>query len=170
MDKLDRGILELLQQDGRMSYSEMARTLDSNEATVRKRTERLIRDGVVRIIGVSNPYHLGLKTHILIGMDVELSRLDEIAGQLAQMEEFNYVSCASGQYDLVAIGVFASDWELYQFLSQRLPTIEGIRKTYTSHLINLVRRTFNYRIPGGDEQPDDDPNRSQGQRYLDGRQ
>jgi len=152
-----------------MSYSKMARTLDSNEATVRKRTERLIRDGVVRIIGVSDPYELGLKTHILIGMDVELGRLDEVAEKLAQLDEFNYVSCASGQYDLVAIGVFASDLELYEFLSQRLPAVEGIRKTYTSHLINLKRRTFNYRIPGSEDQPNDEPFRSQGQSSEDGR-
>jgi Lrp/AsnC family transcriptional regulator, regulator for asnA, asnC and gidA len=148
LDELDRSILELLQRDGRMAYSVMARTLDSNEATVRKRTERLIRDGVVNIIGVSNPYQLGLKTHILIGMDVDLIRIDEIADELSELDEFNYVACASGQYDLVAIGVFASDIELYHFLSQRLPKIEGIRKTYTSHLLRLKRRTFNYRIPG----------------------
>lgn len=147
MDQLDRDILEILQQDGRTPYSVMARQLDSNEATVRKRTERLIREGIVDVIGVSNPIQLGLNTHILIGMDVDLGRLDEIADELAQLDEFNYVACASGQYDLVAIGVFASDVELYEFLSQRLPKIKGVRKTYTSHLLRLVRRTFNYKIP-----------------------
>lgn len=147
MDQLDKGILEILQKDGRAPYSVIARQLNSNEATVRKRTERLIRAGIVDVIGVSNPIQLGLKTHILIGMDVELGRLDQIADELATMDEFNYVACASGQYDLVAIGVFASDVELYEFLSQRLPKIEGVRKTYTSHLLRLVRRTFNYKIP-----------------------
>lgn len=147
MDRLDRDILEILQEDGRTPYSVMARQLNSNEVTVRKRTERLIREGIVDVIGVSNPIQLGLNTHILIGMDVDLGRLDEIAEELSRMEEFNYVACASGQYDLVAIGVFASDVELYELLSQRLPQIEGIRKTYTSHLLRLVRRTFKYKIP-----------------------
>jgi Lrp/AsnC family transcriptional regulator for asnA, asnC and gidA len=147
LDALDRGILQLLHRDGRMPYSVIARHLDSNEATVRKRVERLLRDGVVEIVGVSNPYRIGLETHVLIGMEVDLSRLDEVAEQLAAMEEFSYVACASGEYDIVAVGVFVSDAELYHFISRKLAKIEGIRKTYTSHLLRLMRRTFNYRIP-----------------------
>lgn len=147
IDELDRGILHLLHRDGRLSYSEMARQLGSNEATVRKRTERLVRSGVVEIVGVSNPYRLGLDTHVLIGMEVDLDRLDEVAEQLAAMEEFSYVACASGEYDIVTVAVFASDAELYQFLSQTLAKVVGIRKTHTAHLLRLMRRTFNYRIP-----------------------
>jgi Lrp/AsnC family transcriptional regulator for asnA, asnC and gidA len=147
LDDLDRAILQLLHSDGRMPYSVIARRLESNEATVRKRIERLLKDGVVEIVGVSNPYRLGLETHVLIGMEVELSRVDEVAEQLATMEEFSYVACASGQYDVVAVGVFASDAELYQFLSKKLAAVDGIRKTHTSHLLRLMRRTFNYRIP-----------------------
>jgi Lrp/AsnC family transcriptional regulator for asnA, asnC and gidA len=137
----------LLYRNGRMPYSEMARTLGSNEATVRKRVERLLRNGVVEIVGVSNPYRLGLDTHVLIGIEVDLNRLDEVAEQLAAMEEFSYVACASGEYDIVTVAVFASDAELYQFLSQKLAHVEGIRKTYTVHLLRLMRRTFSYRIP-----------------------
>lgn len=149
LDGLDRGILQLLHQNGRMPYSAMAKALASNEATVRKRVDRLVRQGVVEIIGVSNPYRLGLETHVLIGMEVELSALDAIAEELAGMEELSYVACASGAYDIVAVAVFTSDAELYQFLSQRLAKIEGIRATHTSHLLRLMRRTFNYRIPNG---------------------
>lgn len=147
LDQLDRAILQLLHTNGRMAYSAIARELDSNEATVRKRVERLIRDDVVQIIGVSNPHPLGFDTHIMIGMDVDLSRLQEVAEQISSLDEFSYVACATGQYDIVAIGVFSSDEELFQFLSQKLSKIDGIRQTYTTHLIRLMRRTFNYRIP-----------------------
>ncbi|MGH2559948.1 MAG: Lrp/AsnC family transcriptional regulator [Thermomicrobiales bacterium] len=149
LDALDRGILQLLHRNGRMPYSVIARELHSNEATVRKRVERLLRDGVVEIVGVSNPYCLGLETHVLIGLEVELSSLDEIAGRLAQMEEFSYVACATGTYDIVVVGVFASDAELYDFLTGKLAAIEGIRKTHTTHLLRLMRRTFTYPIPVG---------------------
>lgn len=147
IDDLDRGILQLLHENGRRPYSAMARELNSNEATVRKRVDRLMSNGVVEIIGVSNPYRLGLETHVLIGMEVELSLLDQVAETLAAIEEFSYVACASGEYDMVAVGVFASDSELYHFLSHKLAKVEGIRRTYTSHLLRLMRRTFSYRIP-----------------------
>jgi Lrp/AsnC family transcriptional regulator, regulator for asnA, asnC and gidA len=151
LDGLDRGILQLLHQNGRMPYSAMAKALKSNEATVRKRVDRLVRQGVVEIIGVSNPYRLGLETHVMIGMEVDLGALDAVADELASMEEFSYVACASGGYDIVAVAVFTSDAELYQFLSQRLAKVKGIRATHTSHLLRLMRRTFNYRIPDTSE-------------------
>ncbi|MDP9368718.1 MAG: Lrp/AsnC family transcriptional regulator [Chloroflexota bacterium] len=154
VDNLDRSILQLLHRNGRLPYSEIARELGSNEATVRKRVERLLRDGVCEIIGVSNPYRLGLETHVLIGLEVDLRMLDAIAEQLAAMEELSYVACASGEYDIVVVGVFESDAELYRFLSQKLAAIEGIRKTYTSHLLRLMRRTFNYRIPASPPTPE----------------
>lgn len=149
LDGLDRGILQFLHQNGRMSYSAMDKALESSEATVRKQVDRLVRQGVVEIIVVSDPYRLGFETHVLIGMEVELNVLDAIAEELAGIEEFSYVASAFGEYDIVAVTVFTSDAELYQFLSQRLAKVERIRATHTSHLLRLMRRTFNYRIPNG---------------------
>lgn len=147
MDELDFRILGLLQQDGRMPYSVIARKLNANEATVRKRVERLIREGVVEIIGVSNPYRLGFHTHVLLGIMVDLPLLDTIADTLANMPELSYVACSTGEYDIVAVGVFESDDEFYDFLTHKLASIQGIRAIRTSHLLRLKRRTFSYRVP-----------------------
>ncbi len=41
MDELDRGIIELLQLDGRASNAKVAREVGVSEATVRRRLSRL---------------------------------------------------------------------------------------------------------------------------------
>ena len=148
MDDLDRQILALLHRDGRIPYSVIARQLDSNEATVRKRVQRLIADGVLQIVGVSNPYRLGLETHVMLGFEVELRLLERVAETLSTFEELSFVAVSSGEFDVVAVGVFESESELYQFLTGKLARVEGIRATHTSHLLRLMRRTFSYRIPG----------------------
>ncbi len=48
LDALDRGILRILQEDGRMSYSEMARRLGVPESTIRLRVKKLKERGVIR--------------------------------------------------------------------------------------------------------------------------
>ena len=46
MDELDRGIIELLQLDGRASNAKVAREVGVSEATVRRRLSRLIQQDV----------------------------------------------------------------------------------------------------------------------------
>ena len=147
VDDLDRQILRLLHEDGRLPYSVIARQLDSNEATIRKRVQRLISDGILEIIGVSNPYRLGLETHVMIGIEVELRQLDAVAERLSTFRELNFVAVSSGEFDIVVVGVFASELDFYEFLTHKLAQVDGIRATRTSHLLRLMRRTFNYQIP-----------------------
>jgi len=40
LDEIDRAILRLLQEDGRMSYSEISRRINVPESTVRARVNR----------------------------------------------------------------------------------------------------------------------------------
>jgi Lrp/AsnC family transcriptional regulator, leucine-responsive regulatory protein len=47
LDLVDQRIVELLQFDGRMSNAEIGRRVGVAETTVRRRIERLSRDGVV---------------------------------------------------------------------------------------------------------------------------
>lgn len=146
-DELDGKILELLHFDGRMSYSDIARRAGCNEATARKRVERLVAEGTLAVVGVSNPFHLGFQTLVWIGLNVELNKLNAVAEELAGMPELSYVACSAGAYDIIVTAAFESDARLYDFLANKLSKVEGIRDTHTSHLIRLMRRTFAYRAP-----------------------
>jgi Lrp/AsnC family transcriptional regulator for asnA, asnC and gidA len=130
-----------------MSYSDIARRAGCNEATARKRVERLVAEGTLAVVGVSNPFHLGFQTLVWIGLNVELNKLNDVAEKLAHMPELSYVACSSGVYDIIATAAFESDARLYDFLANTLGNVDGIRDTHTTHLIRLMRRTFAYRKP-----------------------
>jgi Lrp/AsnC family transcriptional regulator for asnA, asnC and gidA len=157
LDELDREILRMLHDDGRLPYSVIARQLNSNEATIRKRVQRLINERILEIIGVANPYLLGLETHVMIGIEVELRQLDAVAECLSNFPELNFVAVSSGEFDIVVVGVFASELDFYEFLTHKLAQVDGIRATRTSHLLRLMRRTFNYQIPDKSHKVPDDP-------------
>jgi len=76
VDDLDRAILGALQLDGRRPYAQIGRELDVPEATVRQRADRLIRRGVVQVVGVTDPLALGFSQPAFIGLRVEIGRIE----------------------------------------------------------------------------------------------
>ena len=66
LDQTDRSIVQLLQTDGRRSNVDMARELGLSESTIRKRLERLLSDGELRIASFLNPALVGFPTQALI--------------------------------------------------------------------------------------------------------
>lgn len=61
IDTVDSEIILLLQNDGRISNSAIAKKLGMAESTVRIRLKRLIDNKIVQIVAVSNPFDLGFQ-------------------------------------------------------------------------------------------------------------
>ena len=61
LDDPDKAIVELLQEDGRRSYTGIAAAVGLSEAAVRTRVQRLIEGNVVQIVGVTDPLRLGFE-------------------------------------------------------------------------------------------------------------
>ncbi|MBS7638259.1 Lrp/AsnC family transcriptional regulator [Candidatus Bathyarchaeota archaeon] len=56
MDEIDRGIISELQEDGRKSLEELARKVGYTSMGVKKRLQRLIQKGAIRISASINPF------------------------------------------------------------------------------------------------------------------
>lgn len=146
-DELDRQIVILLQKDGRVSNSEIARHVGVTEGTVRRRIERLVREKVIRIAAVANPFKIGLPTVALISVDADLARMQEVAMALVAMKEVRYVGYATGAHDIVIEAIFPNNAALLQFVSDRLSRIPGITRTETSIQLDVLKRSYEWEIP-----------------------
>src|SRR3712207_7612075 len=68
LDDVGKAIVEQLQQDGRRSYVTIARAVGLSEAAVRQRVARLQEAGVIQVVAVTDPLHLGFqhgKAHLV---------------------------------------------------------------------------------------------------------
>lgn len=148
IDNLDRQIISMLQKDGRMPYVEIARQLETPESTIRRRAERLVKEGLIKIAAVANPFKVGLPIVALIGVDVELQSLKEVADQLTAMPEVRYVGYATGAHDLIIEALFPSNESLYRFLTEKLAQVKGIHKTETSIQLHIAKRSYEWPLPG----------------------
>ena len=90
-DDISKQIIEQLQQDGRRSYAAIGKAVGLSEAAVRQRVQRLHDAGVMQIVAVTDPLTLGFRRQAMIAIKTD-GDLEKVAGQLADMEEIDYVA------------------------------------------------------------------------------
>jgi len=148
IDAIDKKISDLLVDDGRMSCSEIAKSIGGiSERAVRYRIEKLIEKKIISVHGNVNARGLGLEVFADVFIEVEPSRVQEIAGLLAQYESVSYVACSTGDRD-ISIQVFAKDnKELYDFVTEVIGHIPGVRKTHTSFVPIIIKDDHIWHIP-----------------------
>ena len=147
VDAIDRRIISLLQLDGRASNVDIAREMGLAEATVRKRMDRLLDDGVIRITAVPSLEMLGWEVETVILFDVELGQVERVGAQLAGMKEVRSVRYATGEHDMIVEAAFRSDEELLQFLTGQAARMPGVRNTFTHHILKSIKASHEWALP-----------------------
>jgi Lrp/AsnC family transcriptional regulator, regulator for asnA, asnC and gidA len=155
VDAIDRELVNLLMEDGRMSSADIARRLGSVSArVVRYRINRLVREGVIRISAIASPKAVGFGVTADVLMEIEPGRVLEVARKMAEFEQVSYVACSTGEQDL-SVQVNARDnKELYQFVTEVLGHISGVRRTTTILVPIVLKDVYQWRIPEAAEDPE----------------
>jgi len=146
IDELDERIIEELRHDGRRSHAELARRLGVAESTVRNRVSRLLSDGYMQVVALTNLGSLGYNVEVLINVEVQAGALTQVAEALAQMEEVRYVGLTTGTFDMMIGASFHNTDELFAFISEKLNKTPGIWRTQTSHVLKVWKRNFDWSV------------------------
>jgi len=140
VDQLDLKILELLQADGSLSFTEIARKLRLNESTIRKRVMTLRKDGVIqKFTAVVEPSKIGFNTVAIVGVDVDPSKLLEAAQELCEIREAKYVATSTGDH-MIMTEIWTRDGkELSRIISEKIGTIEGVKKICPAIILEKLK-------------------------------
>jgi Lrp/AsnC family transcriptional regulator for asnA, asnC and gidA len=141
LDDADKAIVELLQEDGRISYTRIAAAVGLSEAAVRTRVQRLIEGNVVQIVGVTDPLRLGFRRQAMVGVKTD-GDIEAVADTLAAIPEVDYVVFVSGSYDLLFEIVCEDDEHLLSLLNDKVRSIPGVRTTDTYTYLRLHKQTY----------------------------
>lgn len=139
VDDLDREIIGLLQDDGRMSIQDIAKALSSTSSTVRKRIRRLEEASIMRVVAVTDFSAAGYELLIAVGIQIENRRPEDVGQELAKLPEVFSVNLVTGVCELEIL-VAARDFaELSHFLHDKLPRISGISKLAPGLTVDVLR-------------------------------
>ena len=142
LDETDAKIIEALQADGRVAFAQIAEQLDVSPGMIRQRYNRLVEQGFLKVVAITNPLRMGFKTMAMIGIRAEGSKLLEVADRVSKLDEVIYMVVASGRFDLFAEVVCRDHEHLLQFITAKLSTIDGVRESESFLHLKIVKEIY----------------------------
>jgi Lrp/AsnC family transcriptional regulator for asnA, asnC and gidA len=145
IDELDRKIIEALQRNGRESFRAIAAQLGVSEATVRARYGRLTAEGILQVVGVTNPLGLGFE-QALVGVKTT-GPPSAVADEISRWPEADYVVVTAGQFDVV-VEVVTSDRADLLDLTNRIRALDGVVSTETFLYLEMWKQLYDWGTRG----------------------
>src|SRR5690606_37498328 len=146
LDKLDRRILELLQQDGRMSMTELADTVGLTVTPCIERVRRLERDGVI------TGYHArvdpsaldaGLLVFVEISMSSKSERtFEEFRREVLCVPQVLECHLVSGDFDYMVKARIKEISQYRNLLGDILLRLPGVTQTKSCVVMEEVKETL----------------------------
>lgn len=129
IDDYDRKIVQMLEQDSRQSFNEVAKKLKLSESAIRKRVVALQEKGIIKKFTVQvDPAKMGINSVSIVGVDVEPTKLLEVAQKLSEIGEIKSVATSTGDH-MIMTEVWTKDGkELTKLLSEKIGAIDGVKK------------------------------------------
>jgi Lrp/AsnC family transcriptional regulator for asnA, asnC and gidA len=147
IDAVDVRILEHLQQDGRRSYTAIAKDIGVSEANVRQRTKRMLRRGVAQIVAVTDPIELGFGLMANVTIRVKGAGRAQVAERIASFPEISYLVLCAGSVDMLA-EVVCRDREHLLELAEAIGGIPGVELGETFMYLRAIKQSERW-LPAG---------------------
>ncbi len=141
LDETDERIIEALNHDGRRPFTQIARELGVNEATVRHRYARLARRGVIQVVGISDALALGL-VFAEVGVRVRGGPVSRTVGALVEIPEVDYVAVCTGAYDLLIEVVCMDNDHLLRVLDEEVRSAPGVDSIDTFTILQVPKHSY----------------------------
>ncbi len=138
LDDVDRKILSLLSENGRMSYVDIGKELNLSRVSIRERVNQLMENGVIEKFSVViNSEKVGKAVSAFFEVDCEPASLVQVAEALANNPTVASCYQMTGPSTL-HMHVLVEDFaKLETFINEELYSLEGITRV-ESHI--LLRR------------------------------
>lgn len=143
IDQTDIRIIKLLQKNGRMSNTEIAKDIGIAEATVRYRMQRLLKEEYIQIAAMIDPMKLGNGIEGSIRIHSDIKQMAQVTEELKQIPELFYVARVSGKADFDT-GFFVKNMNEARFLIDRINSIEGVTRTDMVTVMEYVKERYDY--------------------------
>ena len=143
LDDVSKAIIELLQADGRQSYTTIARAVGLSEAAVRQRVQRMLDAEVMQIVAVTDPLQVGFRRQAMIGIRVD-GDITPVADALSAMREVAYVVTTAGSFDILCEVVAEDDDQLLEVLTRQIRTLPGVLATETFVYLRLNKQHYDW--------------------------
>ncbi len=143
LDKIDKQILNTLQENGKTTNSKLSKIVGISAPATLERVKRLELAGVIsHFTAVLDPEKIGFSIMAMVSISLSLSSLSSVAAikkRFVALDEVVECYQIAGANDFV-LKVIAKDIKAYgEFMNKKLTQIEGIQIIKSSFVIDNVK-------------------------------
>jgi Lrp/AsnC family transcriptional regulator for asnA, asnC and gidA len=143
IDEIDKAIIRELQLDGRLPYAKLGPAVGLSQAAVRQRVQRLIENGVMQVVAVTDPLTLGFGLQAMVGLEVD-GDLRAVATKLAKVDEVSYVVVTTGRFDTLVEVVCRDSEQLLALVNDVIRALPGVRSAEVFSYLHLEKQTYSW--------------------------
>ena len=151
LDRMDRRILRKLQEDGRISYVDLAAAVGLSTSPCLERVKRLEKDGYIRGYTAQLEPRL-LDAELLVFVEISLNYtsanvFEEFKRELLTLPEVLECHLVSGDFDYLIKARIANMAAYRALLGELLRVLPGVRDSRTLVVMEEVKETSRLAIP-----------------------
>jgi Lrp/AsnC family transcriptional regulator, regulator for asnA, asnC and gidA len=115
-----------------------------SEAAVRQRAQRLMEQGVMQIVAVTDPLQLGFAWEAMVGVRVT-GNVNAVADVLGEIEAIDFVVLTGGKFDII-LEVVAESNELLIRLTDTIRGIPGVVRCETLVYLSTRKQAYSWGV------------------------
>lgn len=133
LDDIDRGIIDALCRDGRLSIRALAEEVRISRANAYTRLERLTSSGAITgFTATVDPAAIGLGTSAYVMLTVRQNSWRELKARLQAIPEVRHMALLGGEFDVILLVRAADNTALREVVLNELQAIPEVIATRTS--------------------------------------
>ena len=140
--ELDLSIIEILKRDGRTSNHKIAELLGVTTTLVATRIRRMEKAKAMKVVAVSDFSAFDYNVLLPVGVDVKGRRANDVAEDLAKLDEVASVQLVTGRHDIEILVTLPSLDHMGPFLMDRLSKVKGVRSLDPSFAVDIIKFDF----------------------------
>ena len=142
LDEVDLQIINLLQENSRLSFNKIASKLGISVGTAYNRVKSLEDRGVLKgYTAIMDPAKVGYSLTAIILIQAEGQHLLDVEKEVAKMSNVVSVYDITGDFDVAVIARFRDRTGLNVFIKDLL-AMSYVKRTVTNVVLNVVKEDF----------------------------
>ncbi|NHJ24588.1 MAG: response regulator [Candidatus Lokiarchaeota archaeon] len=143
IDEKDKLILNILQENYKISYKEISNKVGLAASTIHNRVQSMLNEGIIQEFDTFvDPFKVGYNTIAIVGLSVDPLKINQVSKKLAEFDEIQLIASSAGEYNIILQIIAQDEKELWRFINEKLKSIEGIRQEMNvSSFIDIFKMT-----------------------------
>jgi len=147
IDKVDKQILELLQEDAKKTIREIAQQTNKSPTAIRARIQRLEDTLIKKYMAIIDCSKLGYREMVMASLRVNSTQpIEDIKAKIDRMNQVKYAYIVTGEYPLFVM-FKCLDHEDAMDLIESLRNLPGVEEVKTQIVLDRIKEDHSIIIP-----------------------